>query len=182
MQKIISMLLLISAVGVVDAADDKHRGHGHSHAGHAEHGHTGDGHAGNGHAHDVGHVRIAAVTFAVATHGDVDPGGEAVVSIDAEDGDAPRELRAWVGIKSGRGSVKRLLEADGHGHFHGHLEVPSPLPAGSALWIEVVTAAGRQRASLALPGDGHAHAAEPHGHGHGGDAAAGSAGEPQHRH
>ena len=160
-------LLFIIAITVMSATsfaakaehDDHDHESGHSDE-HADHdhasGHT-DEHADEGAAHDIGQVSIANIVYRVSLHGEITEGGEAVVSIEAEQGQSPKEIRVWVGTKNGRGSVKSLLRAESHGHFHGHLEVPEKLAQGSAIWLGVRTEAGPRRGSIAIPKEGHAH-------------------------
>ena len=123
---------------------------------HADHGHE-SGHTNEGEEHHLGLASIAGTAYQVTLHGEINAGVEAVISIEVEHGDAPDELRTWIGVKNGRGSVKTLLRADSHGHFHGHLEVPEKLTEGSAVWLDVVTANGRQRAGVSIPDADHSH-------------------------
>ena len=155
--KILAVLAAVSMLAALPAAE-----HDHDH----DHDHAHEGHAGEGAAREVGDVTLASVTYGISVHGSITAGGEAVISISVEEGTAPSELRAWVGVTNGRGSVKALLRADEHGGFHGHLEVPATLPEGSALWIEVATDAGRERGSVGLPAAGAEGEAEGHDHEH----------------
>jgi hypothetical protein len=143
-------LLLIIAIALIAvssfAAQDEHEGHDHEPV-----------HANEGEAHDLGEVSIVDITYRVTLHGEITQGTEAVISIEAEKGQSPKELRTWIGVKNGRGSVKTLLKADSHGHFHGHLEVPAKLVEGSAIWLDVRTDAGRNRGSVSIPEDEHNH-------------------------
>ena len=148
-------LLFIFAVALIAvssfAAQDEHEGHDHEPA-----------HANEGEAHDLGQVSIANITYQVTLHGEIKHGTEAVISIKAEKGQSPKELRTWIGVKNGRGSVKTLLKADSHGHFHGHLEVPAKLVDGSAIWLDLHTDAGRKRGSVPVPEDEHKHGDHTH--------------------
>lgn len=148
-------LLLLVAITLISvssfAAQDGHEGHDHEPV-----------HANEGQAHDLGQVSIADITYRVTLHGEIKQGTEAVISVEAEQGHFPKELRTWVGVKNGRGSVKTLLRADDHRHFHGHLEVPSNLREGSAIWLDVQTEDGRKRGSVQVPEDEHTHAEHTH--------------------
>lgn len=148
-------LLLLIAITLITvssvAARDGHEGHDHEPA-----------HANEGEAHDLGQVSIADITYRVTLHGEIKQGTEAVISVEAEQGHSPKELRTWIGVKNGRGSVKTLLKADSHGHFHGHLEVPAKLAKGSEIWLDVQTEDGRKRGSVRVPEDDHAHAEHTH--------------------
>ena len=141
------LIMLTAGIAALPAAEQDHSGHDHS----------GQGHGDEGRTHALGTVTVGDLGLAVTLFGEITPGGEAVIGLAAESGQAPSELRSWIGVANGRGSVKALLQADEHGHFHGHLEVPDQLPADSALWVGVVTDAGRERASVALPAAGHEH-------------------------
>lgn len=143
------LLIAIAAVMMTTAslaAQDDHADHGHELA-----------HANEGEAHHLGHASLAGTNYEVTLYGEITPGAEAVISIEVEQGKAPNELRTWVGVKSGRGSVKTLLQADSHGHFHGHLEVPKTLQEGSAIWIDVRTESGRKRGAVSIPETDHTH-------------------------
>ena len=114
--------------------------HDHAHAdGHA-HSHEG-GHGGMDHSHgptvELGEQASGALTVKASRDGDVTPGGELPVDIWVTGGTARvNSVRFWVGIESGKGSVKAkaALETD---NWHNHAEVPSPLPEGSKLWVSV---------------------------------------------
>ena len=120
--------------------DHAHGDHDHVHAdGHA-HSHEG-GHGGMAHSHgpavELGEQASGALTVKATREGDVTPGGELPVDIWVTGGTARvNSVRFWVGIESGKGSVKAkaALETD---NWHNHAEVPSPLPEGSKLWVSV---------------------------------------------
>ncbi|MEW8441348.1 MAG: hypothetical protein AB2689_24630 [Candidatus Thiodiazotropha taylori] len=133
------LIFLASIMSVTNlAAQDGHDGHAHSNSNEGE-------------VHDLGNISIAGTTFRVISYGEITPGSEAVIGIEVEQGKAPSQLRAWIGVRNGRGSVKYLLYGDSHGHFHGHLEVPSKLPHGSEVWLDVTTEAGRQLGAASIP-------------------------------
>lgn len=166
MHRFLTILTALALAAGLGAAEHDHAGHDHG-GGNGGHDHAA-GHGDEGKAHSLGQVAVGGATFAVTLHGEVTAGGEAVLGIAVAEGAAPAELRSWIGIRNGRGSVKALLEADDHGHYHGHLEVPESLPEDSAVWLEVVTDAGRERGSVALPEAGHGHdqkAGTGHDHG-----------------
>ncbi len=128
---------------------------GHDHDGHDHDGHDHDGHdhgedAHHGPRHDLGEVEVAGLSLKVAVLGAVEAGREAVLDIEVTGGPCAA-LRAWIGIASGRGSMKARLDGT-NGDFHGHIEVPSTLPTGSAIWLDVEGPGGtRERMSVALP-------------------------------
>ncbi|MDA3962548.1 MAG: hypothetical protein PF961_17315 [Planctomycetota bacterium] len=145
------------STGVVAAAEahdhDDHAGQPHAEpAEHDEHaGHSDGAHGKEAAATAMGPANIGATTLSVSRHGPITAGQEAVIALAVTTGPKPSELRCWVGVKNGRGSVKARLEGDEHGHFHGHLEVPAVLPNDAALWLEQIDDQGeRLRTSLAL--------------------------------
>lgn len=138
---------------------DQHADHDHDHdhdhddkpaAGGATGGHMhADGHH-HGPTTELGEVMFEdeggnAWTVRASRDGDVTPGGDIPIDvwITPTQGNAAKvtAVRFWVGIKSGRGSmkVKAELEKD---NWHTHADVPSPIPADSRLWIEFETDTG----------------------------------------
>ena len=123
-----------------DAHDHAHGDHAHDHKDGDAHSHGGE-HGGEGHSHgptvQLGEQSSGALAIKASRDGDVTPGGELPVDIWITGGSARvSSVRFWVGIESGKGSVKAkaALEAD---NWHNHAEVPSPLPEGSKLWISI---------------------------------------------
>lgn len=135
--KMLVTVAAISLFAALPAADHDH-----------DHDHVHEGHSGEAKAHEIGDVTIGKTTYGVSLHGQVEAGKEAIVTIAVEEGNGAGELRVWVGIKDGRGSVKALLKPNDKGSYHGHLEVPAILSEDSALWLEVVTDEGRKRGSV----------------------------------
>ena len=136
-----------TATAKADAHDHDHADHDHAHGdGHDHddgHAHAHDGmHAhGSDHGHgptvELGEQASGALTVKASRDGDVTPGGELPVDIWVTGGSARvSSVRFWVGIESGKGSVKAkaALETD---NWHNHAEVPSPLPEGSKLWVSI---------------------------------------------
>ena len=86
---------------------------------------------------ELGEQVAGALTVKASRDGAVTPGGELPVDIWVTGGSARvNSVRFWVGIESGKGSVKAkaALETD---NWHNHAEVPSPLPDGSKLWVSI---------------------------------------------
>ncbi|MBA3683882.1 MAG: hypothetical protein H0W72_01375 [Planctomycetes bacterium] len=122
--------------------------------------HAGHDHAGHGHGHD--HKKAAdaagsntavinAVTVTVSAAGAIVSGKTVELHLGiTPEAPAPKAVRAWIGLESGKGSTK------GKAHLHGSdshvdVEVPSPLPEGSAVWIQVDPAEGASgKASVPL--------------------------------
>jgi len=174
MKHFLSLLLLFlaaatfAACGGKSSSDAHHEGDGHDHGTEADHEghdhdddeHDGDEHDGHEHAgegdvhhgerHDLGKVEVAGLTLSVAVLGDVEAGHEAVLDIEVTGGTCTT-LRAWIGVESGKGSMKSRIEGEA-GDFHGHVEVPATLPAGSAIWLDVEGPGGKhERTSLPMP-------------------------------
>ena len=125
------------------------------------------------HAHGdltpVGKVTLGTIVAEIESDGAPTAGKEWHVTIDLPAGTAaPKAVRAWVGIKNGRGSEKAKAEPEAaHPNgFEAHVAVPSPLPAESALWISIENTAGELvTGSLALPAAADKPApAKPTGH------------------
>jgi hypothetical protein len=108
----------------------------------------GDEHGDHGERRELGNADVGGHRLTVASFGDVKAGGEAVFDVEVADG-AGVVVRAWVGVESGRGSLKGKLDGE-DGVFHGHVEVPDPLPSGSALWFELESADGK-KSSTSFP-------------------------------
>ena len=138
----------------------------------AEPGHEGHDHAaGEGHGHDdgephpLGTPTLGAAQLKVVLMGEVEAGHEAVLEVALAGGTPPSVLRAWVGIESGKGSVKAVLGKEEDG-WHGHFGVPATLPEGSAIWVEADAEDGTSaRTSFPIPAEGHEHDHEGHDHG-----------------
>lgn len=159
-----TLALFCMILGAALSAED-HAGHDH-----------GD-HAGHDHGKEksavLGDVTLGPSVLEVSSHSAFKAGAEFGLEIVIEKGSAPATLRAWVGIKNARGSVKSLLTLDKNGKgYHAHLAVPKKLPEGSKVWFEASDAEGtKSKASLALPkkeqkkddDDDHDHAGHDHG-------------------
>jgi len=121
--------------------------HDHDHDHGKEHDHE-EEHDDHGERHEMGESVLGAFTVKVARLGDIEAGHEGVLDVEVSGG-TPAAVRAWVGVESGKGSMKAKLDGD-HG-YHGHIEVPETLPEGSAVWIEVEDADGKkERGSFKL--------------------------------
>ncbi len=145
---LLSCAALFSAAAPIAAADD-----------HAAEEPT-DGHAHAGEMHPLGEVQVGATTFAVSQHGAIEPGEEIVYTLRVSQGPEPVTLRAWIGIRSGRGSMKSRLHKDAEAKvYDAHLAVPPELPEVAQLWLETVDGAGeRTRSGLDLPAEDDEHA------------------------
>ena len=132
---------------------DDHDGHEHKdgHEGHDDHdGHEHEeGHDDHEHGekHALGKSKAGSHDVTLAIFGEIEAGHEAVVDIEIE-GEEHITVRAWVGVESGKGSLKAKLEGK-DGDYHGHLEVPAKLPDRSAIWVEIEDEKGsRNRTSF----------------------------------
>jgi hypothetical protein len=96
----------------------------------------------------LGTLKIGDYEIEALQQGKIDAGKECVFEIKIIKGaPEPKAIRAWIGVETGRGSMKAKS------HKHGdeisiHCEVPDPVPEGSKLWIELETDAGKTRGSL----------------------------------
>ncbi len=151
--------------------DHEHAGHdhtthekhhkGHDHDAHTEHNQSNTEHTDedsqqdDGHNHGtqypLGSINLGETTFALVLHGTIEAGQSTVLDVTITEGNAPSALRAWVGSKNGRGSVKALLEADKDGTYHAHMEVPEELAQESAIWLSATTDEGTIRGKQAIP-------------------------------
>lgn len=115
----------------------------------------------------VGNVTLGTVVAKVEGAGAPAAGKEWHVTVDLPAGTAaPKAIRVWVGIESGRGSekAKAEVEAAHPGGYEAHVDVPAPLPEGSKLWVSLEPAAGDAvKGSLPLPAAG-AKPADEHDH------------------
>jgi len=77
-------------------------------------------------------------TFQIVQYGDVAPGEEAAFELEFASGqERITTARGWIGVASGKGSMKSLWELEGDANMHGHVEVPAALPEGGKLWIDL---------------------------------------------
>ncbi|MFT4514985.1 MAG: hypothetical protein ACI89X_001245 [Planctomycetota bacterium] len=112
--------------------DGKDGDKGHEEAGHDE----GAGEGGHGEHHPLGKMKAHGREFSITQMGDMHAGEEGAVEIEfASAADRIATTRGWIGIESGVGSAKAMLDLEGTATLHGHLDVPSPIPAGSKLWF-----------------------------------------------
>ncbi len=138
---------------------------------HAGHDHTKHNH---GKAVALGEVKAGEQRLLVSGSGTVAPGKSWPVELHLKpDLPAPTAIRLWVGLETGRGSVKARAEAEKNakGEYAAHVEIPNPIPADSMLWLSIESAnESVLKTSLALPkgssvksddghheGDGHKH-------------------------
>ena len=99
---------------------------------------------------DLGKLKIGAYEVQVTQFGEIKAGEEAVFVITPKGEGEPKAVRAWVGIESGKGSIKTKGEEEKEGEWHAHHTVSKPLPANSKIWIELETANGKQKGSIEL--------------------------------
>lgn len=139
-------LLLSGGIGAFAADEHKH-----------EHGKT----------VEAGEVTIGTTKVEVELAGTVTAGKEVHVELHlAPATPAPKAVRVWIGIESGRGSEKAKAEGEAEhpGGYEAHVDVPAPLPEGSKIWISIEPASGDAvKGSLPLPGpDAKAHDHKEH--------------------
>ena len=104
----------------------------------------------HGPEHPLGELTLGEHKVQIVLLGDLVPGKEADFDVRFAAGSKrPDVLRAWVGIESAVGSMKKKFANEGESDMHGHVEVPTTLPEGSKAWFEVETTDGAKRASIA---------------------------------
>ncbi|HEU4417826.1 MAG TPA: hypothetical protein VFT55_02750 [Planctomycetota bacterium] len=109
------------------------------------------GHEGHGPEHPLGEVTLGGIKVQVVLLGDIEPGKEADFDVRFPAGSKrPETLRAWIGLESGQGSMKKRFENEKDTTMHGHVLVPKPLPEGSLAWFEVEAASGTSKVSVPL--------------------------------
>ena len=118
----------------------------------------------HGKAVEVGEVTVGTTKVDVEMAGAATPGKEVHVELHlAPATPAPKAVRVWIGIESGRGSekAKAEAEADHPGGYEAHVDVPNPLPEGSKIWVSIEPASGDAvKGSLPLPAAGAKPAGE----------------------
>ncbi len=118
----------------------------------------------HGKAVEVGEVTLGTTKVEVQMGGAATPGKEVHIDLHlAPPTPAPKAVRVWIGIDSGRGSEKAKAEAEAAhpGGYEAHVDVPNPLPEGSKIWISIEPASGEAvKGSLALPAAGAKPAGE----------------------
>ena len=107
-----------------------------------------DEHAGE--KKDLGKLKIGAYEVQVTQFGEIKAGEEAVFVITPKGEGEPKAVRAWIGVESGKGSIKTKAEEEKKGEWHAHHAVSKPLPTNSKIWIELETANGKQKGSFDL--------------------------------
>ena len=110
---------------------------------------SGHSHGHGGITHDLGVVVIEGSELLVSMSGSVEPNSQLHVDVTHAGGPIPVEIRLWVGVKSGEGSLKSKADGNG-GHWHGHVECPKSIDSDTKLWIEAESTDGT-RTAKALP-------------------------------
>ncbi len=125
---------------------DEHAGHNHA----PGEGHD-DDHGGEDDGTTLGTVTAAGTKIQVVLHGEITGGEEAHVDLKAVSGPDPENVRGWIGLESGEGSMKGKAEPTSGG-YHLHAEAPAEMTTDMKLWIEVEPAEGnRETKGVALP-------------------------------
>lgn len=132
------LLFLVACGGKED--HDRDNNHGQEGSNETKHDDGKDGDMGHGDdhgdPHPLGKLTAHGRDFEVVQLGDIVAGKEGAVELAFKSGkERITTVRAWVGVESGEGSMKRKMDLEGTSEMHGHLEVPDPIPAGSKLWM-----------------------------------------------
>ena len=123
--------------------DDKHE---HK-EGEDKHDHEHDEHKGE--KKELGEKKVGEYKIKATQVGDVKPGEEAVFVLVLSGKEKPKAVRGWVGVESGKGSIKSKAE-DEDKEFHLHHEVSKPMPKNSQLWIEVESGSKKDKVAFDL--------------------------------
>jgi hypothetical protein len=136
-------LALIAAPALIQptlVAEEKKEEHKHKEGEKHEHGEE----------HKLGEITLNGTAFTVVLAGHVKAGDEVEILLTTK-GTLPKStMRGWIGIESGKGSVKGKAH-DEDGGLCMHAEVPDPIPADAKVWVEIDGDGGKAKASLALP-------------------------------
>ncbi|MGC6488944.1 MAG: hypothetical protein ACON4Z_14950 [Planctomycetota bacterium] len=99
---------------------------------------------------DLGELVAFGRTFRVEQYGAVTAGDEAAFEVAFASGrERITTARGWIGVASGRGSMKSLWELEGEDRLHGHVEVPTTLAEGAKLWVEFEVDGATETVSIA---------------------------------
>jgi hypothetical protein len=151
-------LLLLPATAV---SEEDHSKHDHSKHDHSEHYHSKHDH--EGHVHHLKPLKIGDVSIQTELIGEVETGKLVEAHISVSKMSSIKTIRAWIGIKNGRGSRKSLLEKEGAHEIHGKIEVPKELKSDFKLWFDVILTDGStNKVHLELPEDHDDHEGHDH--------------------
>jgi len=157
-------LLFLFAMPVFAEGDHS----GHDHAGHD---HSGHDHAKSDHAkHDhkglvriLNPIKIGEVSIKTELIGEAEPGKTVELHLSISKKSSIKLIRAWLGIKNGRGSRKALLKKEGYLEFFGKIDVPIGIKEELDLWYDVTLADGsRKKVHLELSDDHDDHKGHNH--------------------
>jgi hypothetical protein len=116
--------------------DPKHKEGEHAHQ-HAE-------------AKPIGEVTLGGTVFTVELENKLEAGKEVEIKLTPK-GELPKgKVRGWIGIESGKGSMK------GHSHAEDgglciHAEAPETIAADAKIWLEIEVDGAKTKVSVALP-------------------------------
>jgi len=158
MSRILNAALAVAVFFTAGTSLSAAEGHDHEHKGHD-----------HGTMTALGSVTLGAVVAKVEGAGAPIAGKEWHVTVTLPAGTvAPKAIRVWVGIDSGRGSEKAKAEGEAEhpGEYAAHVNVPTPLPEGSQLWVSLEPVTGDSvKGSVALSAPAVAPKPAPEGHG-----------------
>jgi len=168
----LTVLVSLFLFSAVYASTDDHKGHDHSRhdiskTNHSKHDHSKHGHSGP--VHELKLIKVGSSQIQTELIGKAEPGKTVELHLTISKKSSLSTIRAWIGIKSGRGSRKVLLEKEGDLEFHGKLEVPKEVKGERELWFDVTTQDGtRSKVHLELPKetDGRTDHDDHKGHNH----------------
>jgi hypothetical protein len=89
----------------------------------------------------LGEIEIGGVLLDVRQYGELAGGTEMAFGLDLRNGNV-KSIRAWIGPRTGVGSMKGKAEDEGEGHYHVHVTAPVLVQVDHQLWIEVESPEG----------------------------------------
>lgn len=98
----------------------------------------------------LGEVTLNGAVFTVELEGKLEAGKEIEIKLTPK-GELPKgKVRGWVGIESGKGSMKGHSHAE-DGSLCIHAEAPETIAADAKIWIEIEVDGAKSKVGLALP-------------------------------
>lgn len=152
---LISLFFLTVSVPLFAEDHSKHDHSSHKGDDHSSHeGHDHSKHKHEGPVHHLKGMKVKGHPVAVELIGEVESGKKVEIHFLLSESLSIKTVRAWIGIKSGRGSRKALLEKEEELEYHGKVEVPKKVEGELKLWLDVTYEDGtREKAHHGLPED-----------------------------
>lgn len=98
----------------------------------------------------LGEVTLNGAVFTVELEGKLEAGKEVEIKLTPK-GELPKgKVRGWIGIESGKGSMKGHSHAE-DGGLCVHAEAPEVIAADAKIWLEIEVDGAKSKVGLALP-------------------------------